>query len=201
MRCALNRTIRTIRSHLLPSHLRGMDMTLQRRQFLHLAAGAAALPITSRVARGEAYPSRPVRIIVAFAPGGIGDLGARLIGQSLQERLGQPVVIENRPGAGGNTGTEAVARAAPDGYTMIWAGANNAINASLYDNLNFQFRSRYRGRRQRHAGPVRHGGASVVSGEDRRGVHRLCQGQSGQGQYGISGRRHRSRTSTASCSR
>ena len=114
-------------------------MTLQRRQFLHLAAGAAALPITSRVARGEAYPSRPVRIIVAFAPGGIGDLGARLIGQSLQERLHQPVVIENRPGAGGNTGTEAVARAAPDGYTMIWAGANNAINASLYDNLNFNF--------------------------------------------------------------
>jgi tripartite-type tricarboxylate transporter receptor subunit TctC len=116
-----------------------MDMTLQRRRFLHLAAGAAALPITSRVARGEAFPSRPVRIIVAFAPGGIGDLGARLIGQSLQERLHQPVVIENRPGAGGNTGTEAVARAVPDGYTMIWAGANNAINASLYDNLSFNF--------------------------------------------------------------
>jgi tripartite-type tricarboxylate transporter receptor subunit TctC len=80
-----------------------------------------------------------VRVIVAFAPGGIGDLGARLIGQSLQERLQQPVVIENRPGAGGNTGTEAVVRAPPDGYTMIWAGANNAINASLYDNLSYNF--------------------------------------------------------------
>ena len=114
-------------------------MPLPRRRFLHLAAGAVALPITSRGARGEAFPARPVRVIVAFAPGGIGDLGARLIGQSLQERLQQPVVIENRPGAGGNTGTEAVLRAPPDGYTMIWAGANNAINASLYDNLSYSF--------------------------------------------------------------
>ena len=114
-------------------------MPLPRRRFLHLAAGAVALPITSRGARGEAFPARPVRVIVAFAPGGIGDLGARLIGQSLQERLQQPVVIENRPGAGGNTGTEAVLRAPPDGYTMIWAGANNAINASLYDNLSYNF--------------------------------------------------------------
>ena len=114
-------------------------MPLPRRRFLHLAAGAVALPITSRGARGEAFPARPVRVIVAFAPGGIGDLGARLIGQSLQERLQQPVVIENRPGAGGNTGTEAVVRAPPDGYTMIWAGANNAINASLYDNLSYSF--------------------------------------------------------------
>ena len=114
-------------------------MPLPRRRFLHLAAGAVALPITSRGARGEAFPARPVRVIVAFAPGGIGDLGARLIGQSLQERLQQPVVIENRPGAGGNTGTEAVVRAPPDGYTMIWAGANNAINASLYDNLSYNF--------------------------------------------------------------
>jgi len=91
------------------------------------------------MARGQAFPARPVHVIVAFAPGGIGDLGARLIGQSLQERLHQPVVIENRPGAGGNTGTEAVVRAPPDGYTMIWAGANNAINASLYDNLSYNF--------------------------------------------------------------
>ena len=114
-------------------------MTLPRRRFLHLAAGAAALPISSRIAKGQAFPARSVHIVVAFAPGGIGDLGARLIGQSLQERLGQPVVIDNRPGAGGNIGTEAVARSAADGYTMIWAGANNAINASLYDNLKFNF--------------------------------------------------------------
>ena len=114
-------------------------MPLPRRRFLHLAAGAAVLPVTTRMARGQAFPARPVHVIVAFAPGGIGDLGARLIGQSLQERLHQPVVIENRPGAGGNTGTEAVVRAPPDGYTMIWAGANNAINASLYDNLSYNF--------------------------------------------------------------
>jgi tripartite-type tricarboxylate transporter receptor subunit TctC len=114
-------------------------MTLGRRRFLHLAAGAAALPMTSRIAKGQAFPARPVHVVVAFAPGGIGDLIARLIGQSLQERLGQPVVIENRPGAGGNIGTEAVVRAAADGYTLILAGANNAINATLYDNLKFNF--------------------------------------------------------------
>ncbi len=96
-------------------------MKLPRRHFLHLAAGAAALPVVSRLARAQAYPSRPVRIIVGFAPGGGNDIHARLIGAWLSERLGQPFVIENRPGAGSNIGTEAVIHAPPDGYTLLWS--------------------------------------------------------------------------------
>src|SRR5262245_35962894 len=110
-----------------------------RRQFLHLAAGAAALPAVSRVARAQAYPSRPVRIIVPFPPAGISDTLARLIGQRLSERFGQPFVVENRPGAGGNIGTEAVVRAPADGYTLLLVGTWNAINATLYDKLSFNF--------------------------------------------------------------
>ena len=110
-----------------------------RRQFLHLAAGAAALPAISRVARAQAYPTRPVRIIVGFAPGGGADITARLIGQWLSERLGQQFVIENRPGAAGNIGTNAVVRAVPDGYTLLVVAPTNAINATLYENLNFNF--------------------------------------------------------------
>jgi tripartite-type tricarboxylate transporter receptor subunit TctC len=114
-------------------------MKLPRRQFLHLAAGAAALPAVLRIARAQAYPSRPVRIIVAAAPGGGNDIVARLIGQWLSERLGQQFIIENRPGGGGNIGTEAVVRAASDGYTLLLVTAANAINATLYGNLNFNF--------------------------------------------------------------
>ena len=110
-----------------------------RRQFLHLAAGAAALPAVSRIARAQAYPTRPVRIIVPFAPAGSTDIVARLMGQWLSERLGQQFVIENRPGGGGNIGTEAVVRASPDGYTLLLVGGGNAINATLYDKLNFNF--------------------------------------------------------------
>jgi tripartite-type tricarboxylate transporter receptor subunit TctC len=112
-------------------------MKLPRRNFLHLAAGAAALPAVSRFARAQAYPTRPVRIIVGFAPGGATDIMARLMGQSLSERLGQQFVIENRPGAASNVGTEAVVNAAPDGYTLLVVTSVNAINASLYEKLNF----------------------------------------------------------------
>jgi tripartite-type tricarboxylate transporter receptor subunit TctC len=114
-------------------------MKLPRRNFLHLAAGAAALPAVSRIARAQAYPSRPVRIIVPFAPAGSTDIVARLIGQWLSERLGQQFVIDNRPGGGGNIGTEAVVRAPADGYTLLLVGGSNAINATLYDKLNFNF--------------------------------------------------------------
>jgi len=114
-------------------------MKLPRRIFLHLAAGAAALPAVSRVAWAQAYPSRPVRLIVPLAPGGATDIVARVIGQWLSERLGQPFIVENRPGAGTNLGTEAVVRAAPDGYTLLLAAPNNAINASFYEKLNFNF--------------------------------------------------------------
>ena len=110
-----------------------------RRKFLYLAAGAAALPAVSRIARAQTYPSRPVRIIVPFAPGGATDIIARLMGQWLSERLGQQFVIENRPGAGSNIGTEAVVKAPPDGYTLLLVGASSAINVTLYEKLNFNF--------------------------------------------------------------
>src|SRR5262249_22086060 len=114
-------------------------MKLPRRNFLHLAAGAAALPAVSRIARAQAYPSRPVRIVVGFPAGGAPDIIARLIGQVLSERLGQQFVIENRPGAASNIGTEIVVRAPPDGYTLLMVVATNTVNATLYDKLNFNF--------------------------------------------------------------
>jgi tripartite-type tricarboxylate transporter receptor subunit TctC len=114
-------------------------MNLPRRHFLHLAAGAAALPALSRIAWAEIYPARPVHLIVGFPAGGPQDIVMRLIGQWLSERLGQSFIIENRPGAAGNVGAEAVARATPDGYTLLSVSSPNAINATLYDNLNFNF--------------------------------------------------------------
>ena len=106
-------------------------MKLPRRQFLHLAASAAALPAVSRMARAQTYPTRPVRIVVGYAPGGAGDISMRLMGQWLSERLGQQFIIENRTGAGTNIATEAVVRAAADGYTLLMSSAANAINATL----------------------------------------------------------------------
>ena len=114
-------------------------MKLPRRCFLHLAAGAAVVPFISPIASAQSYPARPVRLILQTAPGGSADVLARLIGQWLSERLGQPFVIDNRPGAAGNIGTESVVHAAPDGYTLLIIASNNAINASLYDKLNFDF--------------------------------------------------------------
>jgi tripartite-type tricarboxylate transporter receptor subunit TctC len=117
----------------------GIAMKLPRRRFLHLAAGAAAFPAVSPIALAQTYPSRPVRLIVGFAPGGGNDIVARLMGQWLSEHLGQPFVIENRPGAGTNVATEAVVNAAPDGYTLLFVAPSAAINATLYENLNFNF--------------------------------------------------------------
>jgi tripartite-type tricarboxylate transporter receptor subunit TctC len=114
-------------------------MKLPRRQFLHLAAGAAAVPAVSRFAWGQVYPTRPVRIVVPFAPAGTTDIAARRMGQWLSERLGQQFIVENRPGANGNIGTEAVVRAPPDGYTLLMVDASPAINATLYEKLNFNF--------------------------------------------------------------
>jgi len=114
-------------------------MKLPRRNFLHLAASAAALPTVARIAWAQTYPTRPVRLIVPLAPAGATDIIARLIGQWLSERLGQQFVIDNRPGGGGNIGTEAVVRAPADGYTLLLVGGLNAVNATFYDKLNYNF--------------------------------------------------------------
>ena len=114
-------------------------MKLPRRQFLHLAAGAAALPAFPHVAQTQAYPTRPVRIIVGFPAGGATDILARLTGQWLSDRLGQQFIVENRAGAGGNIGTEAVVKAPPDGYTLLQIATPNGLNAALYPNLSFNF--------------------------------------------------------------
>src|SRR6516165_2360733 len=114
-------------------------MKFPRRTFLHLAAGVAALPAAPRIAPAQDYPSRPVRIIVGFAPGGATDIQARLMGQWLSDHLGQQFIVENRAGASGNIGTETVAKAPADGYTLLQIVTPNAINAALYANLNFDF--------------------------------------------------------------
>jgi tripartite-type tricarboxylate transporter receptor subunit TctC len=110
-----------------------------RRKFLHLAAGAAALPVVSRIARAQAYPTRPARIVCGYPPGGVVDIYARLIAQWLSERLGQQFIVENKPGAGGTIAAESVVRAVPDGYTLLLATSADAWNATLYDNLKFNF--------------------------------------------------------------
>jgi tripartite-type tricarboxylate transporter receptor subunit TctC len=114
-------------------------MKLPRRKFLHLAAGAAALPALPRNARAQAYPARPVRIVVGFSPGGINDINARLIGQWLSERLGQQFIVDNRPGASGNIAMESVVRSPPDGYPLVMVAVSSAVNATLFPNLPFIF--------------------------------------------------------------
>jgi tripartite-type tricarboxylate transporter receptor subunit TctC len=114
-------------------------MELLRCHLLRLAAGAALLTGTSHLAKAQTYPAKPVRLVVGFPPGGVGDILARLIGQSLSLRLAQPFIVENKPGAGGNIGTEVVVHASADGYTLFLANTANAINATLYENLNFNF--------------------------------------------------------------
>src|SRR5262249_60953959 len=116
-----------------------MERNLSRRNLLHLAASAAALPAVSNIARAQTYPARPVRIIVGYPPGGTADVVARLIGQQLSERLGQPFVVENRAGAGTTIATEIVVKSAPDGYTLLVVDASPAINTTLYHNLSFSF--------------------------------------------------------------
>ncbi|MBW8854950.1 MAG: tripartite tricarboxylate transporter substrate binding protein, partial [Bradyrhizobium sp.] len=114
-------------------------MKFPRRQFLQLAAGAAALPLTSGNVSAQAYPARPVRLVIGYTPGGSADLTARLMGQWLSEKLGQSFIIENRPGGGTNIATEQALRATPDGYTLLLVAPANAINATLYDKLPFDF--------------------------------------------------------------
>ena len=176
-------------------------MKLPRRRFLHLAAGAAALPAVSRIARAQAYPTRPVRIIVGFPAGGPADIIARLIGQWLSERLGQPFIIENRPGAGSNIATEAVVRCAAG---RLHAAAGRSGERDQRDALRqaqLQFHPRHRAGRGHQPRAQRHGGQSIGSGQDRSRVHRLRQGQSGQAQHGVGRHRHRDPISPASCSR
>jgi len=120
--------------------LAGITMTLPRRKFLRLVASTSVLSSLSQIARAQVYPTRPIHLIVPFTPGGTTDIVARLVGQWLSERLGKPIVIENRPGAGTNVGTEVVVNAAPDGYTLLVASVASAVNATLYQNLNFNFR-------------------------------------------------------------
>src|SRR6201988_2749106 len=114
-------------------------MKSSRRRFLQLASAAVALPASSRLARAQAYPSRPVRLVIGYTPGGSADLTARLMGQWLSEKLGQSFVVENRPGGGTNIATEAVLRSPPDGYTLLLVAPANAINATLYDKMSFDF--------------------------------------------------------------
>jgi tripartite-type tricarboxylate transporter receptor subunit TctC len=141
-------------------------MDLPRRKFLHLAIGAAVLPAVSRIAWAQAYPTRPVRLIVGFPAGGATDILARLMGQWVSERLGQPFLIENRPGAAGNIAHEAVVRATPDGYTLLLFNPSAAINATLYDKLSFVFLRDIAPLGGHYPQSTHHGGESVASSQD-----------------------------------
>src|SRR6202022_4256237 len=161
---------------------------ISRRQLANLIMVAAALPAFSRIARAETYPSRPVRIIVGFPPGGAADVTARLICQWLSERLGQPFIIENLSGAGTNIGTEAVAKSPADGYTLLLVSVANTVNATLYETLNFDFIRDITPVAGLGGGP-RGGGQSISPRPPRPPIHRLCQSQSRHNQHCVS--RHR----------
>jgi hypothetical protein len=162
-------------------------MKLPRRRFLHQAAGAAAMPALSRITWAQTYPTRPVRIIVGFAAGGTNDILARLIGQWLSDKLGQPYLVEDRPGAGGNIATEAVVRARADGYTLHLASTPDTVNATLYDKLNNFIRDIAPVASIMHT-PCR-GGQSIGPCQNGCRAHCLRQGQSAQAQHGLG--RHR----------
>ena len=166
-------------------------MKLSRRKSLHLAAAAAALPAMSRIAFALDYPTRPVRFVVGFPAGSATDIVARLIAQSLSERLGQQFIVDDRPGAGSNLAAEVVVRAEPDGYTLLQVASPNAINATSLRQPQFQFHPRHCAGRGHHAVSLRDGGQFIIPGQDRSRVHRLCQGQSGQNQHGLGGQRNR----------
>ena len=161
---------------------------LGRRQFLCAAASAAALA-AARSASADDYPNHPVRLVVGFPPGQSADISARLLGQFLSDRLGQPFVIDNRPGASNTVATELVVHAPPDGYTLLWVSTSNYINATLYSTLPYEFHPRHRADRGQYPRPADHGGYSGSAGQNRSGIHRLLQSQSRQGQHGVG--RHR----------
>jgi hypothetical protein len=165
-------------------------MKLPRRNFLHLAAGAAALPVRSRFAWAQAYPARPVRIVVGFPAGGAPDIIARLVGQVLSERLSQQFVIENRPGAASNIGTELVVKAPPNGYTLLMVVATNTVNATLYE-PQFQFHPRHCAGREHCRHFLWHAGQSIIPSQNRSRLHCLCENQSGQDQHGLGRQRER----------
>jgi hypothetical protein len=164
-----------------------LEADLRRREFIMLIGTTAALSALPRAAAALDYPTRPVHWIVGFPPGGATDIIARLMGQWLSERLGQSFVIDNRPGAGSNIGTEAVAHAPADGYTLLLISAAQPINATLYEH---QFCPRYRPSREHQPRAQPDGGAPLGSGDDRSRVHRLRHGQSGQGHHGVVRQRH-----------
>jgi len=152
------------------------SMKLPRRQFLHLAAGAAALPAVARTARAQAYPTRPVRIIVGFPPGQTGDISARLLGQWLSDRLGQPFVIENRPGASSSIATELVVHAPPDGYTLLWVVTSNYNQRDTQNQSSLQFHPRHRTGCEHHPLYPRRGSEPLGSSQNRPRTYRLRQG-------------------------
>ena len=151
-------------------------MRFDRRAFLHLAAGAAVVPALSLNARAQTYPARPLRLVIGFPAGGPNDILGRLMAGWLSERLGQPVVVENKPGRSGNIASEEVVRAAPDGYTLLLMGPANAISGSLYPNLGFNAVRDLAPVGGDHPRGTGDGGPSVGDGEDGRGIHRRRQG-------------------------